>query len=265
MRIFQLEDFKSSFFMFFRMHFIFIYDIINWQDLIIENKKYMESDAMKNNKKSSKKSTSKKYFYFFIKRCFDILVSIIGCIFLIPITLIIKIAYMLSGDFHSVIFIQDRIGKDGKHFKFYKFRSMVPDADNILWEYLKSNSEAAREYKINKKLKYDPRITRVGRLIRKVSLDEFPQMINVLKGDMSIIGNRPYLPREKVDMKKYFDKIVVTKPGITGYWQVSGRSDVSFEKRMKLESFYSENCSLKLDLIIFFKTFKVVLSGIGAK
>ena len=219
----------------------------------------------KDSKNDNSSSTFKKYSYLFIKRCFDIVVSIIGCIFLIPITLIIKIAYMLNGDFYSVIFTQDRIGKDGKHFKFYKYRSMVPDADNILWEYLKTNKEAAREYKVNKKLKYDPRITRVGRIIRKVSLDEFPQMFNVLKGDMSIIGNRPYLPREKVDMKKYFDEIVKTKPGITGFWQVSGRSDVSFEKRMKLESYYSSHCSLKLDLIIFFKTFKVVLGGIGAK
>ena len=224
----------------------------------------MESDAMKNKTKEST-HTFRKYGYLFVKRCFDIIVSIIGCILLIPITLIIKIAYMLTGDFNSIIFTQDRIGINGKHFKFYKYRSMVPDADNILWEYLKSNKDAAREYKINKKLKYDPRITRVGRIIRKVSLDEFPQMFNVLKGDMSIIGNRPYLPREKVDMDKYFDKIVITKPGITGYWQVSGRSDVSFEKRMKLESFYSEHCSLKLDCFIFFKTFKVVLGGIGAK
>lgn len=207
----------------------------------------------------------KRVIYLSLKRVFDILMSIIGLLLLIPIAIFIKIAYMLNGDFHSIFFVQERIGKNGKLFKFYKFRSMVPDADNILWEYLKSNKEAAREYKINKKLKYDPRITRVGRVIRKVSLDEFPQMFNVLKGDMSIIGNRPYLPREKVDMEKYFDKIVITKPGITGYWQVSGRSDVSFEKRMKLESFYSEHCSLKLDCFIFFKTFKVVLGGIGAK
>ena len=218
----------------------------------------------KDNKSNYSTSIIRTFGYLFFKRCFDILVSIIGCIFLIPITLIIKIAYMIDGDFNSIIFTQDRIGKNGKHFKFYKFRSMVPDADNILWEYLKSNSDAAREYKLNKKLKYDPRITRVGRLIRKVSLDEFPQMFNVLKGDMSIIGNRPYLPREKGDMDDYFDEIVKTKPGITGYWQVSGRSDVSFENRMKLESFYSNHCSIKLDIVIFLKTFKVVLSGVGA-
>lgn len=229
---------------------------------------YMDSDAMKLDYKTNNSSSFlvlRKFIYLFIKRCFDIIVSTIGCIFLIPITLLIKIAYMLNGDFYSIIFTQDRIGKDGKHFKFYKFRSMVPNADDILWEYLKSNSDAAREYKINKKLKYDPRITKVGRIIRKVSLDEFPQMFNVLKGDMSIIGNRPYLPREKEDMTEYFDEIVKTKPGITGYWQVSGRSDVSFETRMKLECFYSNNCSLRLDVLIFIKTFKVVLGGVGAK
>ena len=226
----------------------------------------MESDVMKiNNKTNTSFLLLKKIIYLFIKRCFDIIVSIIGCVFLIPIAILIKFIYILSGDFHSIIFIQDRIGKDGKHFKFYKFRSMVPNADEILWEYLKNNNEAAKEYKINKKLKYDPRITKVGRFIRKVSLDELPQMLNVLKGDMSIIGNRPYLPREKEDMHDYFDEIVKTKPGITGYWQVSGRSDVSFDTRLKLESYYSNNCSLRLDVIIFFKTFKVVLGGVGAK
>ena len=226
----------------------------------------MESEVMEMENRSINFSQSlKKYSFLFVKRLFDIIVSIIGCILLIPIALFIKIAYILSGDFHSIIFIQDRIGKDGKHFKFYKFRSMIPNADAVLWEYLKSNSEAAREYKINKKLKYDPRITTIGRIIRKISLDEFPQMINVLKGDMAIIGNRPYLPREKKDMEEYFDDIVKTKPGITGYWQVSGRSDVSFENRMQLESFYSNHYSIKLDLVIFIKTFKVVFSGIGAK
>ena len=207
----------------------------------------------------------KKMIYFFIKRIFDIFCSLIGIMLLIPISLLVKIVYICTGDFHSIYYRHKRLGKNGKFIRIFKFRTMVPNADEILWEYLKSNSEAAREYKINKKLKYDPRITKVGRIIRKVSLDEFPQMLNVLKGDMSIIGNRPYLPREKEDMDEYFDEIVKTKPGITGYWQVSGRSDVSFETRMKLESFYSNNCSLKLDIIIFLKTFKVVLGGVGAK
>ena len=226
----------------------------------------MENDIIEiDNSPTTYSLPLKRYSYLFIKRCFDIVFSLIGCILLIPATIVVKILYMCSGDFHSIFYTQNRIGKNGKLFKLYKFRSMVPDADNILWEYLKSNSDAAREYKINKKLKYDPRITKVGKMIRKVSLDEFPQMFNVLLGHMSIIGNRPYLPREKVDMDEYYDEIVKTKPCITGYWQVSGRSDVSFEKRMKLESYYSNNCSIKLDIIIFFKTFKVVLGGIGAK
>ena len=117
---------------------------------------------------------------------------------------------------------------------------------------------------INKKLKYDPRITIVGRLIRKVSLDEFPQMINVLKGDMSIIGNRPYLPREKDDMTIYYNDIIKTKPGLTGHWQTSGRSNVSFGQRLKLEQEYSNKAGFKMDIKIFFKTFTVVLFGKGA-
>ncbi len=224
-----------------------------------------EETTNNNNTNTNNHSFIRNFMYFFIKKIFDIIVSIIGCILLIPITLIIKLAYVLSGDFYSIIYTQDRIGKDGKHFKLYKFRSMVPDADNILWEYLKSNKEAAREYKINKKLKYDPRITKVGRIIRKGSIDELPQMFNVLLGNMSVIGNRPYLPREKEDMKEYYDEIIKSKPGITGYWQVSGRSDVTFEKRLKLESYYSKNYSLKLDFIIFLKTFRVIFGGLGAK
>lgn len=222
-------------------------------------------DHDNNNNNTNSHSLIGNILYYIIKKCFDIIVSIIGCVLLIPITLIIKLAYVLSGDFYSIIYTQDRIGKNGKHFKLYKFRSMVPDADNILWEYLKSNKEAAREYKINKKLKYDPRITKVGRIIRKGSIDELPQMFNVLLGNMSVIGNRPYLPREKEDMNGYYDEIIKTKPGITGYWQVSGRSDVTFEKRLKLESYYSNNYSLKLDFIIFLKTFRVIFGGLGAK
>ena len=114
-------------------------------------------------------------------------------------------------------------------------------------------------------LKDDPRITKVGNLLRKTSLDELPQLINVLKGDMSLVGNRPYLPREKEDMGEYYKEIVKTKPGITGYWQVNGRSDVSFERRLKLETYYSNHCSLDLDIRIFFRTFKVVLFGKNAK
>lgn len=203
--------------------------------------------------------------YLGIKRFFDIIFSLIGCIFLLPIALVVKISYMLSKDFDPIFFSQERIGKNGKLFKFYKFRSMVPNADEVLKELLENNKKLAEEYKINKKFNNDPRITKLGRLLRKTSLDELPQLFNVLKGDMSLIGNRPYLPREKDDMKYYYKSIVKTKPGLTGYWQVNGRSDTTFKERLKLEKYYSNNCSLWLDIKIFFKTFVVVLLHKGSK
>lgn len=206
----------------------------------------------------------KRAIYFIWKRTGDILVSLIGLVLLIPITIIIKIAYMCTGDFHSIIFTQDRIGKDGKHFKFYKFRSMVPNADEVLFKRLAEDEKLAEEYAMNKKLKNDPRITKIGRIIRKASIDETPQFINIFLGDMSLIGNRPYLPREKKDMGDHYEDIIKTKPGLTGYWQVSGRSDLSFKKRLELETYYSKHAGFKLDTKIFFKTFKVVLGGKGA-
>ena len=207
----------------------------------------------------------RKISYLVIKRIFDILISIIGLILLIPIALIIKVAYMCTGDFTSIFFVQERIGKNGKLFKFFKFRSMVPNADEVLFRTMELDEIIAAEYNKNKKLKNDPRVTKIGRVIRKLSIDELPQFINVFLGDMSLIGNRPYLPREKQDMGKYFDSIVMTKPGLTGYWQVNGRSDTTFEERLKLEKEYSEKASLLLDIKIFFKTFIVVLFGKGAE
>lgn len=162
----------------------------------------------------------KRVIYLGTKRLFDLLVSMIGLILLIPIAIIVKIAYMLHGDFTSVIFTQDRIGKNGKLFKFYKFRSMVPNADEILFKALAEDEKLREEYSMNKKLKNDPRITKVGKAIRKLSIDELPQMINIFLGDMSLIGNRPYLPREKKDMSIYYDDIVKTKPGLTGWCEV---------------------------------------------
>ena len=206
----------------------------------------------------------KKMIYLFVKRVFDICVSLIGIALLIPISLIIKVAYMITGDFTSIFFVQERIGKDGKMFKFYKYRTMVPDADDLLVKILKEDKKLAEEYKKNKKLKNDPRITKIGKITRKCSVDEMPQFINILLGDMSLIGNRPYLLREKVDMGDYYDDIVSTKPGLTGYWQTSGRNDVSFKRRLELEQEYSKKAGFKLDTKIFFKTFVVVICGRGA-
>ena len=199
----------------------------------------------------------KTIVYLCLKRLIDIIAGIIGLLILLPIALVIKIISMCNGDFHRIIFVQKRIGKNGKEFDFYKFRSMVPNADEILFKLMEENEEIRKEYQENKKLKEDPRITKVGKFIRRFSIDELPQLINVLKGDMTLIGNRPYLPREKADMGKYFNDIVKTKPGITGYWQVSGRSDVTFIKRLKLEQYYSNNAGFKMDLSIFFKKMNV--------
>ena len=207
----------------------------------------------------------KRKFYLASKRLFDIIVSFIGLLFLLPIAIIVKIAYMVTGDFHRILFVQERIGKNGKTFKFFKFRSMVVDADEVLFRTMELDAIVAEEYKKNKKLKNDPRITKVGKFIRKTSIDELPQLINVFIGNMSMIGNRPYLPREKEDMGEYFDDIVKTKPGITGYWQVNGRSNTTFDGRLTLEQYYSNHAGIILDLKIFLKTFSVVLLKKGAR
>ena len=207
----------------------------------------------------------KKYLYFGVKRLFDILIALIGCLFLLPIIIIVKISYLLHKDFDSIFFRQKRIGKNGKEFNLYKFRSMVPNADEVLKELLKNDEAARKEYKVNKKLKNDPRVTSMGKILRVTSLDELPQFINIFKGEMSLIGNRPYLPREKEDMGLYYNDIIKTKPGLTGLWQVMGRSNTTFEERLKLEQYYSNNFGFRIDIKIFFKTFGVVIKHKGAK
>ena len=210
-------------------------------------------------------SKVKKYSYLITKRLFDIILSLFGILFLIPLSILIKISYILNKDYSSIFYTQTRIGKNGKEFKLYKFRSMIPNADEVLKELMDTNTDIFNEYSKNKKLKDDPRVTKVGKFIRKTSLDEFPQFINVFKGDMSIVGNRPYLPREKKDMGNYYSDIVKTKCGIVSYWAVHGRSDVSFKRRLELEKYYSNHQSLKLDIEIFFRAFLVVLLKKGAK
>lgn len=197
--------------------------------------------------------------YRFFKRLFDIIFGLIGLVFLIPITVIVKIAYMCTGDFHRIFFRQERIGRNGKLFKIIKYRTMVVDAEDQLEKILKKNSKIRAEYETNKKIKDDPRVTKAGRFVRKFSLDELPQFLNVLVGQMSVVGNRPYLPREKKEMGKYFDVIVKTRPGITGLWQVSGHNEVPFKSRVELEATYSTIAGFGTDLRIIFRTFKAVL------
>lgn len=206
-----------------------------------------------------------KKCYFFIKRIFDIIVGIIGSFLIIPLAIIIKIAYLLHKDTAPIIFRQERIGYNGKIIKIYKFRSMVPNAEKVLEDLMKNDPEIKKEYLLNKKLEHDPRLTKVGEVIRITSIDEFPQFINVLKGEMSLIGPRPYLLREKEDMGMYYNEIISCKPGITGLWQVSGRSDLSFKYRLKLDRIYFLQRSMRFDLIIAYKTFGAVFNKNGAK
>lgn len=199
--------------------------------------------------------------YLFVKRVFDLIISAFLLIVLSPLFLVIILAIKLDSK-GKAIYTQTRIGQNGKIFKLYKFRSMIVDADKVLFELLEKNPKMKMEYNIHKKLKNDPRVTKVGKIIRKLSMDELPQLLNVFNGEMSLIGNRPYLEREIKDMGKYYDEIVKTKPGITGYWQVNGRSKTTFRSRCKMEADYSKRASLKLDMQIFLKTFKVLIKGL---
>ena len=198
------------------------------------------------------------------KRLIDILGGIVGTIVLIPLTIGIAIANLICKDNGPIFYSQYRMGKNGKLFKMYKYRSMVVGADEKLKKYLEGNEEARKEYKKYKKLKHDPRVTKVGEFIRKTSLDEFPQFINVLKGDMSLVGPRPYLEREKEDMNGYYKYITTCKPGLTGLWQISGRSDVDFATRIDLDMQYYYNHSLKGDIKILFKTAMKLVKREGA-
>lgn len=200
----------------------------------------------------------------FIKRFIDILAGIVGVITLLPLMVYVKYKYVKSGDYDNILFSQYRIGKNGKLIKIYKFRSMIPNAEKELERLMKEDPKIKEEYLTNKKLKDDPRITPVGHFLRKTSLDEWPQFINVLKGEMSFIGPRPYLPREKEDMGQYYDSIIKLKPGVTGMWQANGRSDVEFSYRCKLDDYYYHNWSIWLDFTIIYKTVKSVVYGKGS-
>lgn len=199
-----------------------------------------------------------------IKRVIDFCAGTLGVIALIPLAIYVKIRTLKSGDHNSIIFTQERIGYQGKPIKIYKFRSMVPNAEDILEKLMDEDDGIRKEYIKNKKLKNDPRITPVGKILRKTSLDEFPQFINVLKGEMSFVGPRPYLYREKEDMGIYYDSIIECKPGVTGMWQANGRSDVGFMDRCKLDDYYYRNWSIWLDLVIIYKTIKSVVYGKGS-
>ena len=201
--------------------------------------------------------------YLPFKRLFDILFGIIGVILTIPFILVIKISYILNKDYSSIFFTHNRIGKNGKEFKMYKFRTMVPNAEELLKEMLK-NKKYLNEWKEYHKFENDPRITKVGKIFRKLSLDELPQFINILIGDMSLIGPRPLIQEEVDDYKKKKKILLSIKPGLTGWWACHGRSCTSNKQRQDLELYYVKNCSFILDIKTFFLTIVKVLKREGA-
>jgi len=199
-----------------------------------------------------------------LKTVFEFFLSIILLVPLLPALLIITVAIKLDSR-GPALFRQERYGKRGKLIKVIKFRSMYLDADSRLEEFLKHNPDAREEWATYKKLKAsDPRVTRVGAFLRRHSLDELPQILNVLLGDMSLVGPRPYIHEELEEVKQMKSVLFQVKPGLTGLWQTSGRSLVPFEERLKLDEYYIRNWSLWIDLLILMKTVKVTASGQGA-
>lgn len=207
----------------------------------------------------------KKHLYFMLKRIFDILVGFIGIMVIIPIAIVIKIFYLFSGDFKSIFFKQKRLGKDGKVMYIYKFRTMVYNAEEILKQWLIDNEDKRKEYFETRKIENDPRITKIGKILRETSLDEFPQFINIFKGEMSLIGPRPVVLDEADNYGKNKKKFLSLRPGLTGYWAANGRSNTTYKERIKMELYYVDNCSLKLDSKIVLSTIKSVLKKEGAK
>lgn len=199
-----------------------------------------------------------------MKRVIDILGGLAGCLLLLPLIWYVRKKNHENGDKEPIFFTQERIGKDGKPFKIYKFRTMVPHAEEVLEQLMEENLAIREEYETNKKLRDDPRITVAGKVLREKSLDEFPQFINVIKGQMSLVGPRPYLPREIKDMGMYYNSVIGCTPGVTGMWQSHGRSDVSFEDRLQMDDYYYRNWSIWLDMTILIKTVKMVFKGEGA-
>lgn len=210
-----------------------------------------------------------KRAYKILKRVIDIIGALVGCIILLPLTLGIGIANIIAKDNGPVFYAHKRMGKNGKEFKMYKFRTMCNNAcdmvknEEVMRQFF--TDEQIEEWKENFKLEDDPRITKVGRFLRKTSLDEVPQVINILKGELSIIGPRPVIGEE---LEKYGEdkgKFLSITPGLTGYWAANGRSDTDYDDRMKMELYYVDNISFKLDVKIFFKTILSVLRREGAK
>lgn len=210
---------------------------------------------------SDVKTKISKKVYIKIKRVIDVILASVALILLSPLFAIIAIAIKIDSK-GPVFFAHKRIGKNGKIIKLYKFRSMVINAEELIKSF---TPEQMREYKGNYKLTNDPRITKVGKFLRKTSLDELPQLINIINGDLSIIGPRPVVADELEKYGVNKDKFLSVTPGLTGYWAANGRSNTTYEQRMEMELYYIDNLSLKMDIKVFFKTILSVLKKEGAR
>ena len=199
----------------------------------------------------------------YIKTIFDYVLTITGTIAISPILIVIAL-WIYKDSPGPVIFKHRRIGKNGKEFNCYKFRSMCIDAKEKLEELLKNDPQAKAEWEKDFKLKNDPRITKSGAFLRKTSLDELPQIFNVLKGEMSLVGPRPIIRDEIARYGEYIGDYLMVKPGITGMWQVSGRSDTGYKERVQLDSWYVRNWSVWLDVMLLWRTVKIVINCKGA-
>lgn len=202
-------------------------------------------------------------FYLTVKRLFDIAFGAVGCIIMLPVAGVVKICYVLQGDKHPLFYKQERVGLRGEPFYLYKIRTMVWNADEVLHELLK-DPQYRKEWEENQKFEDDPRITKIGRFLRKTSLDEFPQFFNVLTGKMSIVGPRPLVPGELEDHhgSSLYNKV---KPGITGWWGCNGRSNIDYRERLELEYYYVRHCSLYLDTVCILRTCVAIVKHDGAQ
>jgi Undecaprenyl-phosphate galactose phosphotransferase WbaP len=211
-------------------------------------------------------ATSQKLKMFWnlgIKRLIDLSIVIFGGIVILPWLLFFALLVKLSSP-GPVLYGHTRLGQNGKPFRAYKFRSMVVDAREQLEIMLESNPQIREEWERNHKLKNDPRVTRIGRFLRRTSFDEFPQLINILRGEMSLVGPRPVVDEEVEKYGEDYNRIFSVKPGLTGLWQVSGRSDTDYSERVAFDTYYLQSWSVWLDLWILYKTVGVVIRGKGA-
>jgi undecaprenyl-phosphate galactose phosphotransferase len=201
--------------------------------------------------------------YSFVKITFDYLFAIFLIVFLFPLFLIIILSLLLFSN-SNIFFIHKRIGKSGKEFNLYKFRTMKHSRDKILSKYFRKYPNEEKYWQENQKLKNDPRVTKVGYFLREYSLDELPQILNVLKGEMSFVGPRPIVEDEKDKYGDRFSYYKQVKPGLSGLWQVSGRNNTTYSQRVEFDYLYTQEISFFLDLKIFFKTIYVILIRKGA-